>query len=511
MGGKEPRYLLVAGEGTVDTVTGEIVDICADVLLRGGGGGVIAGRNLYPVLAPVVDHLREDRGWTIRIHAQEQRTSDPKRPRGIIYISHLIYRFPKNQVGSSRGGAARYSRRPSVKWLVLNLELFTESHDIAASAKALVQLARRRGVGPRYSPGSLGSALLRASPAWEQLRRPAPWFISEKARTQLPGNYYARRHGYRKVSHAYYLDQRSSHHTIASQIVLPHPGYLRARGRFRAVEAGRSPGCYDDYDILSRHVGLLVVNLQCGHLPANAVHLYPEWARDPGIHQRWIWTPELRLLDERVRISSISAALTSIQPDLALREYANWALRQLSVPHDPIIKPTLLAAYGMLAVRSDRPLRLYESHGRQQPRGSDLISLPLLDRVFRSTINRRRVPGIQNVVARGVIEAEVKTRSIELARRLEAEGIHAVHIYADGIIARTDQLPFLPPDWRVITALRNVSSPAPHAILSDELVRLPGIPNGRRSAYLRKDLPGEAAPGERSSLHLRENEPNLLY
>jgi hypothetical protein len=494
---QDRRFLLVNQDGSVtDTDDGMVTDsVSADVLLRGLRGGVIAGRNLYPVLARIVNEITgKDQGWSAKIHCQEQRTSDPNKVRGIIYFSHITYRFPKRMIDGQR-------RRVTVKWLVINTELFTEELDIGAAAKSLVKVSEQRGITPRFSPGSFGAALLRASPEWNHLRRPAPWFISDAAREHIPGNYYAIRHGHRKTERGYYLDQSSAHHTVASEVSLPHPHYLRARGRFRRVETGDNPIVFRDTSILREHVGVIVATVRCSHIPSDRLHLYPAWAREKGDHSRWIWTPELRLLDSKVQLLHISSMLTSVRADPALREYAEWSLDRLSEKPGSAVKPALLAAYGMLAIRTKRDMTMYAANSRPKPPRAQEVSLPLLPRVMRSTVQRTRVPSVQNVVARGVIESEVLTRSIELARNLELEGVPVVHIYADGLIAATDQLPFLiPPNWRVAAELTGIYSRTPNSIVSRELVRMPGIPNGRRTAYMRRDDDG---------YHMRENEPKV--
>lgn len=475
------RILLVTPDGVIDTDSGEIIgEMNQHTLLKDARGGVIVGRNMYPQIAPFVSTSRSDHGWSAKIHAQQQRKIKDDRVSGVIYFSRLTYRFPKKQIHGKRS-------RVTVKWLILNMELFSEDGDVLASAKSLIALADARGISPRFSPGSFGSALLRASPQWPKMRRPAPWFISEAARSNLPGNYYAIREGYGSADYAYYLDQSSAHHTVASEIDLPHPHYLRARGRFRMVEKGSSPRVFESDDILTGHVGVVIATVECNTIPPDQLHLYPAWARKPGIHSRWIWTPELRMIRmwDKVKLLHISSALTSIKADDALREYANWSLEYLKTGSSSAVKPSLLAAYGMLAVQGDRNITVYSAHGRGKPKRADIVSLPLLPDVFRSNITGTRVPSVQNVVARGVIESEVKVRTLELAIRLENEGIQVVHIYADGLIAKTDQLPFMPNNWRVAAKLTDVSSPAPHSIVSNEMVRLPGIPNGRRHAFIR--------------------------
>jgi hypothetical protein len=487
------RYIFVTPHGVIDTLTGELSDRpSVEQLLSERPGGIIAGRNLYPVLAPLVNEARSDIGFSATIVTQRKRQVGD-RVGGIIYLSHLYYRYPKDRsktvlVKTEYGLVPRTTRfRPtSIKWLVLNLELFCETEDIEGAARALVDLAERRGVKPRYSPGAYGSAMLRASPKWESGRHAAPWFISEIARNELPGNFYVLRSGYRRAERAYYLDQKSSHHNIASTITLPHPHYLRARGRLRAVERERYPIWIkpSELDILNRHVGLLCVMMEISKIPTQLSHLYPPWAQQPGRRHIWLWTPELRLLDRLTRLQWVSAGLTSFMPDPALREYADWSLDYLSSDPHSVVKPALLAAYGMLGVKSTDTIERYSVHGRGKPPHADVCRLPLIDHVYRSTINRRRAPVLQNVVARGVIEAETRTRSLEFARQLESEQHPVIQIYADGLLTTASQLPFMPEGWRVAGELTRVSSPHPNSILSSQMVRLPGIPGGRRAARI---------------------------
>lgn len=485
------RYILVQPNGILDTDTGELHErLELGLLLSNGEGGVIAGRNLYALLSSLSNDIRRDSGWTMQVHAQHQRTAKRDREYGIIYYSKISYRSQK--VGGRNGRR----RPPAIKWLVLNLELFTESEDIHGAAKALVQLSENRGVRLRYSPGTIGSTLLRASPKWEKGRNAAPWFISEAARPYMPGNFYALRNKYKSSARALYLDQSSSHHTIASSIPLPHPAYLRARGRFRYVErAGERPIITNRWLSTPRllnmhnHIGVFIATVRVANIPPTMTHLYPKWMMKPGEKQVWIWTPELRLLDRFVEIVRISASLTSYVSDPVISEYAQWSLLQLSDKPHPAVKSALLAAYGMLAVRSRQSYVTHSIHGRGRPPRAKTVIFPLVNGpVYRSTVERKRVPVVQNVVARGVIEAETMVRSLELARGMELQKIKVTQVYADGIIVETDQVPMLPPEWRVSAELTNVVARTPNSVLSDNLVKLPGIPNGRRTTVLKSAI-----------------------
>lgn len=475
------RFIFVTDSGIIDSLSGEIVtEDRLESILMTKPGGVISGNNLYPLLAKLVPMVKGDHGWTASLKLQQKRKPLSGKVGGVIYFTRLSYRFPKERLHGKR------YRPGSIKWLIMNMELFCETKDIQSATQALLSLADRRGVRPRYSPGAMGGALLRASPRWDSDRRPAPWFISEKARQYLPGNHYALRDSYtlKTVKQAYYLDQQSSHHTIASTIIIPHPHTMRARGYFRAVEAGRYPPWLSSTsDELLNHVGLLGAMVECMTIPRQRQHLYPRWACSPGKRFMWIWTPDLRLLDRFTQIRWVSCALTSYTPDLALLEYAQWCLHQLQHYKHDAIKSSLLAAYGLLGVRSGLEIDSYTIHGREKPPRAEECMMPIVGKSYRSTVVTRRVSAIQNVVARGVIEAETRARSLEYARELEGQGIPVAQIYADGIIVDTDQLPFVPKYWRVAAELTNWKSTAPNNLFSDNMVRTPGIPSGRRSVH----------------------------
>lgn len=488
------RYIVCHSNGDIlDTGTGELSSsISIEQLLLERPGGVIVGNNLYPVISKFVPEQRKDTGWTSSLSLQKKKQIG-NRLGGIIYYRHLSYRYPKTR-GEGMGKKRRY-RPASIKWLVLNLELWTEVPDseLLIAAETLVNISERRGIGPRSSPGAFGSALLRSSPLWVRGRNPAPWFISEIGRERQPGNHYQLRKGYVRAPRAYYLDQQSAHHRIASEIALPHPEYLRARGMTRAVKddvgEGRRPKWIEDMSMLAEHTGLLCCVIEVGTIPRQIAHLYPDWCKGTGKQVGewgkrkvvWIFTPELRLLDSRVKLRWVSAAFTSRISDPAISEYSKWAMDFLATSPHSIAKPTLHAPYGMLGVRATESMDKYSVHSRGKPPRAEIVRFPLIGDVYRSTITRRWTPVLQNVVARGVLEAETLTRSIEFARTLESEGHPVIQIYADGVITTAAQLPFMPNGWRVAAELTGVTSPHPNSIQSNELVRLPGIPHGRRS------------------------------
>lgn len=484
------RYLFVKDNGIFNYDTGELHDKLELDSLMQQGDGIIAGRNLYPLLCGLEEGIRKDEGWTMRAHGPQRKETD-KHVSGMVYFSRITYRPAK------KGRRHNRRRPPAIKWLVLNLELFTEHTDTEAATFALMQLAVERGVKLRYSPGTIGSSLIRASPEWKKGRNPAPWFISESTRELLPGNLYSLRRGFKWEERGLYLDQSRSHHTIAATVPLPDPSTLHRRGSRKCSEwkkgdfpLGATPWLKGtDLLTLLHHMGVILVKIKVNNIAAHRLHLYPRWAQRPGTRYEWIWMPELRLLDNRAtlcRPHEVFAGYTSVSMDPVLREYGEWCLSQLERPgQHPVVKPALHAAYGMLAVRRYDSFVSYTVHGRGKPPRAEDCRFPLLDGpVYRSTVERRHVPALQNVVARGVIEAEMNTRSLELARTLEAQGIKVLQIYADGIIIKGEHPPLLPGGWRVSFGLDNLRARTPNSVISDNLVKLPGVPNGRRTSVL---------------------------
>jgi hypothetical protein len=228
-----------------------------------------------------------------------------------------------------------------------------------------------------------------------------------------------------------------------------------------------------------RHVGVLLCKIHISTVGPTKEHLYPQWALKRGTRYVWIWTPELRLIenDPKLQLEYFCGGVTGSTYDSVLPEYAKWALAEIAGNEQraPYKKGPLLAAYGMLAFNAGKTDAIYRYWGGENKKMK--VEIPMAGMVGESKI---KIPtdvelSTVNVVARGLIEAETRTRSIEYARQLTAEGMHVAQIYADGILVATDQLPFVPDGWRVSHSLTHVHIPRPNAIISDELVKLPGV------------------------------------
>lgn len=488
----KPRVLaVVAGKGVWDSVTGDYIDIPLSEAMEAAPGGILVGYSLYRILS----ELKFNNGgeWSFFIHPKKRDIKvklKEYRMSGPMYVTRQSCRLPlqidrssKWEIDGSKGGHKRKRHRPpTIKWINWNLEQFMPDCDPVEAGERLLRMCERRGVSPKPTPGSLGSAMLKASCEWQKDRTPAPFFISDTARRFLPGNYYEHKPNFWRAKHVTLFDQAAAHHNIVNSIPLPHPQSVHRRG-FRLEN---DPAHWVNGSLLTRHMGLLRVKVECDTVPQVMSHLYPRWSRVPGAHWRMVWTPELRLLDSRTRLLEVSTGFTGNKIDTALLEYSDFALGEIESDPHPVIKAALHAAYGSLATNTKDDYEIIIA-GREKklPKAKD-VKVPLFGDAQSVVIKRLRVPLIQNVIAYGVIQAEQTTRSIEFGRWLHENGQDVLQVYSDAVLAKVSQLPFLPTGWIAKHTLDELGAGAPNQIISPTIQRLPGIHGQRRRALVLK-------------------------
>jgi hypothetical protein len=443
----------------------------------------IAGTNLYDTLAKLNQLMQESvPGWRMRI-TNRRRYAYVKNERKVVTGRFFVDYFSVDKK------VTRNKREPRKRIEVVNLDLITEHppEDLDEQLEmtlAILEMCEHRGVSFRGTRGGLGNAMLKKSPHWQKGRGPAPRFINDTSRQYLPGNFYSLSNKIREgrktdgMKHCYYIDQSSAHHNIARQVPIPHPEHLHARGKWKTLE-GR--WCDRNSPIGQQitngeQVGLVLARMTIATIGPTMSHLYPPWANKRGTRDVWLWTPELRLLDDhRLQLDCFIASFTTSTSDMVIPEYASWALGELASNEQRAgyKKGSLLAAYGMLAFNGAGKT-IYRYWGGENSRPK--CEIPLAGEVAESRV--AIPPSVQlstvNVIARGIIESETRTRSIEYARELHTMGFHVPQIYADGILVETDQLPFMPEGWRISHSLTNVFIPRRNAIVSDQIVKLPG-------------------------------------
>jgi hypothetical protein len=464
--------------------TGSVIPIVASLLLdESTTGFYLAGISLFESLADLNTQMQHCvPGWRMRMTNRRRHafTKDGrKRVTGRFFVDYFSV--------DARGKTHRSPRR---KCDVINLDLLTEKppnhpDEQLEMALAILEMCENRGIRYKHTRGGLGSAMLRVSPFWEKGRTAAPRFINEQARQTLPGNFYSlsqkhrNKSGIAPIPHCYYVDQTSAHHRIVREVALPHPQGIHARGNIRTM---KGVWCLPDSEpgrrlLSGTLVGLTLCKVHVSSVAPTQEHLYPPWALKRGSRNEWLWTPEFRLFkDHRIQLVHFVASFSASTSDLALREYANWAVDELgrNEGRARYKKGSLLAAYGMLAFNScGRNIYRYWGGHSTKP----ICEIPRAGLVSESKIS---VPehvqlSTVNVIARGLIEAETRTRSIEYARELHAQGLHIPQIYADGLLVETDHLPFVKQGWRVSHSLTNVHLPRANAIISDQVVKLPGV------------------------------------
>ena len=498
----EKRIIIIETdkEEYLDYDTGDIkgLDLLSIELLD-GNGGFICGRSLYVPLANISKEF-EGKGIRWRTSIVNPRRKAYSRNGEMTVLGTFQIAYFSYLIRSS--GAAGFATK---RWDILNLENFTECsqftlQETVDASLAILTLCHLRKVNFRNTRGSLSGQFLKASPYWKsergyKTRRPAPKFINDFSRNYLPGNHYSISSNVtgRAINSALYVDQENSHHSVANSIHIPHPEFIRARGYYKSALRNQQYKKWLDR-IPINQAGLFLCRVEIATITNNIKHLYPKWVteRKAGGHFIWIWSPEVRLFedDHHVNINYVVCGFCTNQHDLAITEYSSWALEELKKPNKKYIKQVLLAAYGMLAFNPTG----YKSYrywaGTLHSRGS-LVKIPIVDTAKEVVL---KLPShvqsnITNVLARGIIESETRARSLELARSLHRQKINVPQVYADALVVESDRVPFLNEPWRISHALTNVRIPRPNAIISDQMLKMPGMTREESERRFRSRVP----------------------
>ena len=491
----KPRILTCVVGGRVwDSVTDNYIDTPLSKAMQVSPGGILVGYGLFRILAEVEKTYKESGygEWSFFIHSRKRDVKVRLKNyvmSGPAYVTRESCRLPlavdhtQFEADGSKGGMKRKRYRPpTIKWINWNLEQFMLDCDPVEAGERLLRMCEHRGISPKPTPGSLGSAMLKASYEWNKDRAPAPFFISDTARRFLPGNYYEHKPSFLHARNVTVFDQAAAHHNIVNSIPLPHPQSIHRRG-YRIED---DPTFGKNLFLFKRDMGLLRVKVECDTVPIDIEYLYPRWARVPGTHWRMVWTPELRLLDNRVRILEVGTGLTGYKMDTVLWEYSDFALGEIMSDPHPIVKAALHAAYGSLATNTKEDYEIIVAGRERKLSNSSTVKVPLFGEAQSIIIKRLRVPLVQNVIAYGVIQAEQTTRSIEFGRWLNREGHDVLQVYSDAVLAKVSQMPFIPDGWVAKHLLDYLVAGSPNQIISPTIQRLPGISGQRRRALVLK-------------------------
>jgi hypothetical protein len=346
------------------------------------------------------------------------------------------------------------------------------------------------GLQLKPTGGGLAAQLLRDRRFYPEDRRKVPKSTNAKARPALPGNYYRLRCD-PWISHtATYYDQSASHHSCARALQLPNANSLYAKGKFQTFagitwnKRGLPPGVRywaaagrPLFERAIKQHGLFLLGIRT---PAKTRTGFPLPCQEtPGFKLAYVWSNELDYLREGgTLIEGIMVAWTSPETDTGLARYAEWSLSQTRENPEALgwLKPTLLAAYGILAA-NPRPLefgykRAKSGEPKAYPVGGQLL------KVLAKTTSGLQEASTVNVIHRGMIEAETRLRSIQLARDLTRQGFRVLAIYADSVFVENDHrnVPFPPDGWKIQEELTNLRFFNDVSFTSDQITKLPGIP-----------------------------------
>lgn len=479
-----PRLLIITsdrnGRRVTDTLTGAIspIDELPNIII--GGSGYVVGANIYQDIARLQMAYADVPGWICKVQMVNRTVFRGVRRRSTGYLLPHYFGFRD----PNRHRKARYWRCIELTELMAGAPSLTASevHDLTCQ---LLEMLAERGVTTwTPSKGGLARRLLKSSEHWTPERVPAPQHINEMARPLMPGNFYSM--SVDRMTHfkeAIYLDQISAHHNIAATVPIPDPNGIRARGHHRDLHNGivrqwAAPGSKQYEYLRNEHVGLFAGLVSIPGSSHDVSHLRPPWARESGTRLVYWYSNEWSELDALgCTVSYVCAAWTAATTDKVVKEYADFALRTLETRTSakPIIKQTLLAAYGVLATRSDKPT-FTAWGGVERGRLGVLTELPQAGTMVERKLKPSpRQPTVVNVIARGIIEAETRRRSLEYARELHAQGHRIISVYVDGIIVEGTTVPIPREGWQVETHLTHLMMLHPNQYEARERVRLPGL------------------------------------
>lgn len=337
------------------------------------------------------------------------------------------------------------------------------------------------------SLAGIAAGLLKDARFWPHERGRVPRATNENVRKYLPGVYSSlHTTSARAFKSALALDQERAYHRAAQDIATPDPTTLYARGFF--IDPENSPLWATPGDMVYERTMSQpgVVYVQYSARPARQHEFRPPWVKD-GVGRAAVYTNEVKYAEEQgVTFDGIVAAWTSNDADAGLPRYGEWAtarINEASSERARWLKPTLHAAYGLLAMRARR-VTIGHLRGVGAPRKF------ILGNGFEFTVPARELPILTapttNVPMLGVLQAEIRTRSLRMASALSMEGVTILHIHADGIHVQGDVLPLIPGGWTV-KERTNLQYIDRVSWLSDQGDTLPGRDERMRVEARRQD------------------------
>lgn len=424
-------------------------------------------------------------------------TSEDDAP--VRFVKSRVTRFGfrcRHAKDSPERGACPYRRRRAMHTVWSPSDLSPNPGKLLADFThgSLLELAtdirawcKDQGIPLPSTLAGIANSLLRDPRFWPDARGRVPRATNENVRKYLPGVY-----GELRVPrltdnrNAVSLDQRTAYHVAAQEIPTPDPTTLFARGYFNTPETSPiwAPLGTELYRRTMAQPGIVYVQVEVNHLRRYQVR--PPAVSKPGRYRCALWTNEIPLCEANgVTVKGIVAAWTSTRADTGLPLYGAFAAAQItaaSALRKRWLKPTLHALYGLLATR---PRRVKIGHLRGNAK-IDTVARIGFGHEFPVKQSDLGViqPLTTNVAMLGVLQAEIRKRSFELARVLMESGATVLHIHADGIHVSGDSLPLIPEGWKVET-LTHLQYLDASSWIAEEGDSLPGRDERQRAEMIR--------------------------
>lgn len=495
---RKPRALdkpvIAITEEKVLLETGEVYPFSElPLVIRSQPSSILVAQHFGAIVRYLNQEFADNPLWQFRASPVERAAWAPERKRKAVMrdctISYLGFRGENKQKGHFH-----YPLSPQTFVLKTISELRRNIPGEDATISKLMEWGKdvrsflqKHKLNLSPSSGGIAAQLLKDEKFYPLPRRKVPRHTNAKVRDHLPGNYYQlyeAKEGFGR-HRAAYLDQDSAHHYAASRVAFPSADTLKRRGRYATLsdnsfaKAGTAK-----FDEFISHYGLFYLAIETPRFfPADFP--LPECTSGTsqyGYRRGYFYSNEIPYLKEiGVRIRHIIACWTSPDRDYGLNKYSEWAIGEIK-SSDPVskpwLKPTLLSTYGVLAARP----KILE-FGYKQAEGGEPKRYPcgngFLD-VQAKASKKMREPLMANVLHRGMIEAETRLVSLRLARELAKKGYKILAIYADSVFVEADDLPFLPPPWRIQEFLTSLHFESATHFTSREISKTPGVPANMR-------------------------------
>lgn len=379
------------------------------------------------------DHWQGDPRWTWRVMVQRKPRTKMRQ--------HVTY------YGFKREGQHRIGKDRAFTNLVIDAGSFVHNPpanlDLIQLGQWIRDFCNTYGLRVRASAAGVAGQLLRHPMFYAEVRRVVPGFINETARSHLPGPHYESYvDAAQQIQAAMYIDQEAAYHYAASRTPLPDANSIHARGHTRAdrVYARRGGALYKQ-EMLTH--GLIHAEITVPHLTPLQQKFVPRVMREPGRQSAWLWTNEIPYLEKMgMHIHHLISVWGSADVDRSIVKYAEWAADLGK--GNPHLKALLLMPYGALGRRPET-IEIHSPGGESE--------LLLAGRWITGTRSRevQSQTFTSNALQLGLIQAHVRTLSLDMARQLSAKDHEVISVYADGIFIRLNdkrQVPMFAP-WRL--------------------------------------------------------------